>query len=373
MSALVTYEPYVDACAGLFSQRLGELADGGVAANMGHWLQCYAFDVIGMITYSKRLGFLDRGEDVEGVIAALEEHLKYASLTGIYPGLHRFLFPLKNYLAGKRGAGRGYVLSFTKDRMAEHQHSPKAIPTEGGEEGGAVDFLTKFVAKHAKDPEEFTPEHTLAGCTSNMVAGSDTTAISLSAILYYLLQHPACFQKLRDEVDEHARENGGGYITFKDSQGMSYLQAVIKEALRMHPATGLPLERVVPAGGATISGYFFPEGTIVGINSWVEHRNPAIFGPDADEFRPERWLSDDAEKLSYMNRHWMPFGLGSRTCIGRHISFLEISKLIPLLVRDFDFELAGDAAARPWSTTSYWFVKPTDFMVRVARRGGKAQ
>lgn len=172
MSALVTYEPYVDACAGLFSQRLGELADGGVAANMGHWLQCYAFDVIGMITYSKRLGFLDRGEDVEGVIAALEEHLKYASLTGIYPGLHRFLFPLKNYLAGKRGAGRGYVLSFTKDRMAEHQHSPKAIPTEGGEEGGAVDFLTKFVAKHAKDPEEFTPEHTLAGCTSNMVAGS---------------------------------------------------------------------------------------------------------------------------------------------------------------------------------------------------------
>lgn len=257
MSALVTYEPYVDACAGLFAARLEELAGAGREADMGHWLQCYAFDVIGMITYSKRLGFLDKGEDVEGVIGALEDHLMYATLTGIYPGLHRFLFPLKNYLAGKKGAARGYVLSFTKDRMAEHQREPKAVRED---EEGAVDFLTKFVGKHAQDPEGFTSAHTLAGCTSNMVAGSDTTAISLSAILYYLLRHPTCFERLRAEVDEHASERGGGHIAFKESQGMPYLQAVIKEALRMHPATGLPLERVVPEGGATISGYFFPEG-----------------------------------------------------------------------------------------------------------------
>ncbi|MBE3045159.1 cytochrome P450 [Candidatus Bathyarchaeota archaeon] len=128
----------------------------------------------------------------------------------------------------------------------------------------------------------------------------------------------------------------------------------------------------------------------------MEHRNPSIFGPDADEFRPERWLADDADNLSRMNRHWMPassphlylacpfprvltsrtclqFGLGSRTCIGRHISLLEISKLIPLLVRDFNFELSGDLAkGESWSTTGYWFVKPTDFIARVSRRDGKA-
>ncbi|MBE3045160.1 cytochrome P450 [Candidatus Bathyarchaeota archaeon] len=75
-----------------------------------------------------------------------------------------------------------------------------------------------------------------------------------------MLRNPVCFERLRGEVDQHAAEKGGGYVTFKDSQGMPYLQAVIKEALRMHPATGLPLERVVPAGGATISGYFFQEG-----------------------------------------------------------------------------------------------------------------
>lgn len=68
----------------------------------------------------------------------------------------------------------------------------------------------------------------------------------------------------------------------------------------MVPAIALRLSFATPPTELTVVQ------TIVGINSWVEHRNPAIFGPDADEFRPERWLSDDAEKLSYMNRHWMP-------------------------------------------------------------------
>jgi cytochrome P450 len=94
-----------------------------------------------------------------------------------------------------------------------------------------------------------------------MVAGSDTTAISLSATLYYLLSNPTSLAKLRDEIDHFtARGSLSKNPSFKESQEMPYLQAVIKEALRMHPATGLPLEREVPAGGATIGGYFFPAG-----------------------------------------------------------------------------------------------------------------
>ena len=67
---------------------------------------------------------------------------------------------------------------------------------------------------------------------------------------------------------------------------MPYFQTVMKEALRMHSATGLALWRVVPAGGAEISGRFFPEGAIVGINTWVAHYNQDVF-PDAKRFRPE--------------------------------------------------------------------------------------
>lgn len=97
-----------------------------------------------------------------------------------------------------------------------------------------------------------------------MTAGSDTTAITLSAILYHLLKNPTALQKLLDEIDDCYRQGKVlDVISFKESQEMPYLQAVIKEGLRVHPATGLPLERVVPPGGATMCDYFFPEGVSV--------------------------------------------------------------------------------------------------------------
>ncbi|KAJ6443734.1 tat pathway signal sequence [Purpureocillium lavendulum] len=367
MSALVHYEGFVDQCSDLFVQRLGEMAKSNIPIDLGHWFQCYAFDVIGMITYGTRLGFLDNGDDIGGVIAALESHLAYATLVGIYPGLHQYLFPLKNFWAGAKGAGRAYVLHFTKERIREAQTAPKAVSPRP--EVGTEDFLTKFLAKQASDPGVFTPYHVLAGCTSNMVAGSDTTAISLSAVLYHLMKNPATLEKLRHEIDCCAVQGQlSKSPTFKESQDMPYLQAVIKESLRMHPATGLPLERVVPKGGATISDHFFPEGSIVGINTWVAHRDPSIFGEDANTFRPERWLIQDGEKLSSMNRQWMPFGLGSRTCIGRHVSVLEMSKLIPRIIRDFDFSLSSDLKSHEWLTRNFWFVKPINFTVHADTR-----
>ncbi|KAI1412268.1 cytochrome P450 [Hypoxylon sp. FL1857] len=375
MSSLVEYEPFVDECADLFSQRLAELSQSGLPVNMGHWMQCYAFDVIGCITYSKRLGFLDRGEDIGGVIAALDNFLYYSTLTGVYSSLHPYLFKLNSLIATSgKSRGIGYVMDYTMERIVEHQASAKVLDDdEKNVPGKARDFLSKYVAKHMQEPDTFTTYHILHGCTNNMIAGSDTTAISLSAILYYLLKNPQSYAKLREEVvgSEKAGE-ASRFISFRQSQEMPYLQAVIKEALRLHPATGLPLERVVPSGGATIAGQFFPEGSIVGVNTWVEHRNTRIFGEDADEFKPERWLSDDTEKIAFLKRHWMPFGLGSRTCLGRHVSHLEISKLIPRLVRDFDFELSGDIANNEtsWSANTYWFVKPKDFIVRVKARKG---
>ena len=71
----------------------------------------------------------------------------------------------------------------------------------------------------------------------------------------------------------------------------------------MHPGVQYPLERVVPAGGARLCDFDIPTGTVVGMNAAVIHRNQDIFGYDADQFRPERWLDDDEEKVKIMDRH----------------------------------------------------------------------
>ncbi|EXK49856.1 hypothetical protein FOMG_02336 [Fusarium oxysporum f. sp. melonis 26406] len=369
MSSLVNYEAFVDDCAELLKNRLSELCAANQAIDMHHWFQCYSFDVIGMITYGKRLGFLDKGEDVGNVINALGELLGYSTIVGIvFPTLHNIIVPIMNFLAGNKGQGGTYIAAFTKERISETRSKPKAVILDDSD-STAQSFLIKFLAKNTSKPDAFTSSHVLSGCLVNMVAGSDTTGISLSAVLYYLLKNPRCMDKLQQEVDTFT-SNGqlSTYVTYKQSQAMPYLQAVIKEALRLHPATGLPLERVVPKGGATISGHFFPEGTIVGINTWVAHRDRGIFGQDADSFSPERWLQDDDERVALMNRFWMPFGLGSRTCIGRHISMLEMCKLIPALVRDFEFALHDNLLHNEWKTQNYWFVKPLDFQVWVKPR-----
>ena len=83
----------------------------------------------------------------------------------------------------------------------------------------------------------------------------------------------------------------------------------MKEALRLHPAVALPLERVVPLGGLKVAGYHIPENTIVGINAWVIHYDSGVFGPDQHSFRPERWEStrstDHNELLKTMERNFM--------------------------------------------------------------------
>ncbi|KAF4462144.1 cytochrome p450 pisatin [Fusarium albosuccineum] len=136
------------------------------------------------------------------------------------------------------------------------------------------DFLSKALGLHQANPDKF-PEaaiHTL--CLTNFGAGSDTTCISVPSFSFSLRTRRASSSLCQGESEA--------------------------------TPTGLPLARVVPYGGVTVSGTFFPEGTVVGVNSWVAHHNTDVFGPDADEFRPERWLTQDKERLSMIEAYWIP-------------------------------------------------------------------
>jgi len=273
MSSLVTYEPYVDDCARIFCRRLDEMSKAGVALDMGHWFQCYAFDVIGEITLSERFGFLDAGVDVGGVIGALQGNLVYSTLVGIYSSLNPSLFPVMSKFRLGGAAGKAYLNAFIDQSVVKRKVEPAAPMKEqeaaihqAEDRSRPQDFLSKWLAFHSEDPTRFTAFNVfvgmisnIVGMISNIVAGSDTTSTTLSGILYYLLENPHTLAKLRDEINDFQR-NGlvSSPITFKESQAKPYLQAVIKEAQRLHPATGLPMPRVVPEGGATICGTFFP-------------------------------------------------------------------------------------------------------------------
>lgn len=235
------------------------------------------------------------------------------------------------------------VVTFAKARMSERlmEIASQKASDPHTTTTGRGDLLSMFLKAKEDQPQFFHGGRVFTMAVSMAFAGSETTAISLAAVFYFLLKNRCCYEKLMAELD-YAVESGilenrrKGIVSWTESQRLPYLDACIKEAFRLHPAAGLPLERVVPANGAEICGEMIPGGTIVGCNAWVIHRRPEIFGSDVEAYRPERWIEADRESRKAMEATMFHFGMGARTCIGKNISLLEIYKTVPSFLRRFE-------------------------------------
>ncbi|KAE8150476.1 cytochrome P450 [Aspergillus avenaceus] len=342
MSTVVGYEEFVDRCNGQFAAKLREFAATRTAFDVTTWMQHYAYDVIGEITFGKSFGIIERGHDTDNILHSVDEVLAYGARMGVFPELHPWVAWVTGLL--------GIKIPFYS--VMEYIYSQ--INSRSDADNTGNDFLTKLLALRKTDKISRVDVDITIG--NNIAAGSDTTASTLAAVVYYLRKHPQAEAKLREEIDALAGEGKiSDPVTFDEARRMPYLQACIKEVLRIHPAVGRLLARIVPPEGATLSGQYFPGGTTVGVSPWVLHYNEDVFGPDVTVFRPERWLEADKDRLSLMDQSSISFGVGSRTCIGKNISLLEMSKVIPQLYRQFEFELVNPDGK--WATWNDLFVK----------------
>ncbi|KAJ5506124.1 Cytochrome P450 [Penicillium expansum] len=370
MSTLTEFEPFVDKTIHTLFGKLDEFVAEAKVCDIAAWLQYYAFDVIGELTFSKPLGFLQKGGDIDGIIVALEHMLDYSGKIGQMPWLD-YLF-IKNPLKSLFGGGStGAVARFARARLDErlNQNQKSTSPVANKKK----DFLDRFLEAKNEHPTIVNDNQVFSYTISNMNAGSDTTAISLRAILYYTLKDPRASMKLHQELTIALEESRISLpVSWKQSQEqLPYLDAVIKEALRLHPAVGLMLERVVPAEGLQLpgGGPFLPAGTIVGANPWIIHRSH-VFEENAESFVPERWLKMGTEsEMSFQDRRQkmlratFTFGAGPRTCIGKNISLLEIYKLIPSLF--LRYKIKFDDPSAEWETVNAWFVRQKNMDVRL--------
>lgn len=137
---------------------------------------------------------------------------------------------------------------------------------------------------------------------SNVIAGSDSTGVVLKTTMYNLCAQQSTMRHLYDELVgmELTGTLTRPFPTWNEVRDLPYLDACIKEGVRLHPPFCLPFERVVPQEGITICGQSFTGGTVVGMSPWVVNRHRPTFGADADDWRPERWLGSDAEQYKRM-------------------------------------------------------------------------
>jgi len=196
---------------------------------------------------------MEREGDSIGFIETIRDSLVYHANYGLIPDVHRALVKCTDII-GKQGAGR-----FLQDLLVRKIEEYSSDGFKKKRDPRSEPFIAKVLEQEAA--QKLSRINVLDSCGANIAAGSDTTGISLSAALYYLYRNPGKLAKLRQEIDQgQATGQVSDPVTFKESQNMTYLQAVIKEALRIHPAVGTILARTVPEGGAHLAGHYFPAG-----------------------------------------------------------------------------------------------------------------
>ncbi|KAJ9229416.1 hypothetical protein DTO169E5_8872 [Paecilomyces variotii] len=366
-------EPHINNTISYFIQRLdqefimGRNKDG--ICDLATWLSYYAWDVVGEVTFSTPFGFLEKATDIGNTIMVSERALDYFAVVGQIPFLDFILDknPIVRAMDRAFQLGRlgfNFITDMTINCLQERRSGSKCHSASN------PDFLDKFLEEQKKHPDTVDDGRVVSYLLINMIAGADTTAITLRSVFYYILKNPQVYRQLQEEIDASKLSTP---VSYKDARALPYLDAVIREAMRMHPGVGMPLERYVPESGLSANGHYIPKGVKVGINPWVTSSNRDVLGPDAEVFRPDRWLQQvDETDANYetrrkrMNRSDLAFGAGSRVCIGKNLALLEIYKTVATFVLAFHMQLADPQ--QEWKIQNSWFVRQEGINVRLSPR-----
>lgn len=183
-----------------------------------------------------------------------------------------------------------------------------------------------------KDRPEFNEHYLRRMAITNFGAGHETLTSTLISVFTMLGLHA----NVQGRVATEARQSSDP-ITYDSAVRLPFTQASIKEAQRLHPVIAMSLPRKVPAVGMKMGTLYLPAGTTVGCNPVPLHRNPEIFGRDPDEYDPDRWL--ESALIKDMERFNLIYGGGARTCPGRYLAELLVSKIVPSLIRHFEVQV----------------------------------
>ncbi|MEZ4404873.1 MAG: cytochrome P450 [Polyangiales bacterium] len=201
---------------------------------------------------------------------------------------------------------------------------------------GRDDILSMFIDARDENGEPLSDVDLRDELITLLVAGHETTATGLAWTMHEVLQHPEVYAKLRDEVTAAERQ---GPLTPERIDKLPYVEAVIREALRVHPI--IPLVGRMLQQPMRVAGYELPEGAIVAPSVYLVHHNPAVY-PDPYRFAPERFVGKKPAAWE-----WIPFGGGVRRCIGMAFALYEMKMVLATLVSRTWMHAAPGYTIRP--------------------------
>jgi cytochrome P450 len=265
------------------------------------------------------------GTDVEDAIRVVRDRFNMVNEYTVKRGLAPFQIPLRWPLpANRRALAVQRDLYAICDRIIAERRSSDAAPSDRD------DLLTLLTRAEDEAGDRLAASEVRDQVLIFLLAGHETTAVSLTFALHLLAKHPSVQARVFDEV---SRVLGSRDPVAKDVAELPYTTMVLKEAMRLYPAAPATGRRSVE--DTEIDGYVVPAGSNIFVAPWVTHRHPAYWD-DPDRFDPERFTPEaEAARPRYA---WFPFGGGPRACIGQYFSMLESVLALALVVRAYKLE-----------------------------------
>jgi cytochrome P450 len=285
---------------------------------------------------TRLLGLVERAQSPLGMLWLL-------------PALQKDLGPLTGWAALKRAvaAADEAIYAIVAGARAAHVPSKWGSPGraseavhDGGSAGSAGsapkppgrgrDVLSALLDTVDEEGRRMSDRELRDQLMTLLLAGHETTAISLAWAVDEIVRRPEVLGRILEEVRGSAAGPG---------DPLPYLDATIKEVLRLHPVTPLLARRLTAP--VTLRGYEVPAGTFLVLNAFIAQRHPDYW-EDPDAFRPERFLDKDRRVDPYA---WIPFGGGARRCIGMSFALLEMRVVLGTLFSTLRLSPAGKPAA----------------------------
>ncbi|OQD88916.1 hypothetical protein PENANT_c003G00194 [Penicillium antarcticum] len=324
------------------------------------WMNFTTFDITGDLMFGESFDCL-KDSQLHPWIQMIFSSLKVMAFIGVFNQ-----FPLI------RGALDLLVPAEAKQKSQEHfdltaQKVDRRLETNIGR----PDFVSAILQNGLRDDmgqDCAKKTMTRAEIHSNgfilIIAGSETSATLLSGCLFFLCTHAKAMNRLVSEIRTAFKKDS--QITFGGQCGLTYLEAVIEESLRMYPPFVTNLARVAPQHGALVNGQFVPAGTIVSCHHYASYRSESNFA-FPNQFMPERWLGTDSVFENDQKDVLQPFSLGPRQCLGKTLAYFEIRLILCKLLFNFDITLSPVSINWPDQKVYLVWEKPA-LMVKLTDR-----
>jgi len=310
----------------------------GKSSDMLYAFRAFAMDTITTFCFAKSVDAMDEPDFAAPIIIAMDSSIPALPIFRHFPPIKNLVLSFPPWLALKASpeiAGLHRMQTLLSEKIKEVTENPSNLKDAA--------YSTIFHTLLDPDAQKGHPMPNAKnlfeeGLTLLFAAGL-TVGDTLMITHFHILTHPSLYERLKTEV-RNIWPNIDSRPAFESLEALPLLTGTLKEGLRFSHGVTSPLLRVVPATGATIAGDSIPGGTLVGMSACFVHNSSSVF-ENSDEFRPERWLGDDAKGL---DQFLVAFSKGPRSCLGINLAWCEMYIALATMLRRFDMKIDGTKA-----------------------------